>query len=294
MIKRSVVLESPSSLSLRNNQMVILNKESKESNMLSIEDLGVLIIENPMISISIPLINALTDNNVAVVFCDKKQMPSSMLQPLVGNNVQSEVYKSQIGTTEAQRKRLWKQIIECKIKNQSLLLTKLNKKGDILKPYYMNVKSGDLDNREGLAAKLYWKELFGSDFVRDRDFDGINILLNYGYSILRAAVARAIIGSGLYPAFGLFHKSRYNAFPLADDVMEPYRSYVDEVVYQLVQNGNLELNKSTKSELIKVIHADASFPSVMRPLQIGLSITTASLVRCLSGEEKTIQYPIIK
>lgn len=131
-------------------------------------------------------------------------------------------------------------------------MRKLKRDGDKLKPYYMNVKSADADNREGIAAKIYWIELFGDEFYRSREGSPPNNLLNYGYTILRAAVARAIMGSGLFPALGIFHRNRYNAFPLADDLMEPYRPYVDEIVYRLYTNGHMQLTREVKSELLRI------------------------------------------
>lgn len=157
------------------------------------------------------------------------------------------------------KKGLWKQIVETKIRNQAALLRKLGYDGDKLKPCYMNVKSADADNREGIAARIYWSELFGAEFYRSREGSPPNNLLNYGYTILRAAVARAIMGSGLFPAFGIFHRNRYNSFPLADDVMEPYRPYVDELVYQLYRNGNTQLTKKVKGELLRLLVCRYSF-----------------------------------
>ena len=174
------------------------------------------------------------------------------------------------------------------------MLNKLGKDGDKLRPYYCNVKSGDADNREGVAAKVYWRELFGEHFVREREGAPPNNLLNYGYSILRAATARSLMGSGLFPAFGIFHRNRYNAFPLADDVMEVYRPYVDEVVYSLYNAGSIQLNKETKMKLLNVLFSDTLFGSIKRPLSIALSFTTASFAKCFVKEQKVISCPIFK
>lgn len=218
-------------------------------------------------------------------------MPSSMLMPLESNSVQGERYRDQVEASLPLKKGLWKQIVQMKIRNQSLLLTKLDRDGEKLKPFYTNVKSGDADNREGIAAKIYWDELFGDEFVRSRTGPDPNALLNYGYSILRAAMARAIVGSGLSPSFGLFHKNRYNAFPLADDLMEPYRPFVDAVVYQLLLDDKKELDSEVKQRLLRVLFADTEFEDCTRPLEIGLSMTTASLARCFSGEGKNLALP---
>ncbi|MBO7553342.1 MAG: type II CRISPR-associated endonuclease Cas1 [Bacteroidaceae bacterium] len=295
MLKRTLVFSSPVVLSIKNQQIVLYYKDlPEEKRTIPIEDIGVVLIENPMISISIPLINALSDNNVALIFCDSRSMPNAMLMNLETNTMQGEVLRNQINIGEVLKKNLWKQIVEYKIRNQALLLEKLNIDASSLRPLYTNVKSGDNDNREGIAAKLYWPLLFGNEFIRDRSSGGINILLNYGYTILRAAVARALMGSGLLPAIGLFHHNRSNAFPLADDIMEPYRPFVDEIVYDLMKNGQISLEKNSKSRILSVLMCDTHFKNTIRPLSIALSITTASLVKCIAHEQKTISFPLIK
>lgn len=295
MIKRSLFFTSAVSLSLKNAQIVISFKENeREKTTIPIEDVGYVILENQQIIITLPLLNALIDNNVALIVCDRNFMPHCQLQPLSANTTQAECYKNQIKASEPLKKNLWKQVVEAKIENQSKLLLKLGKDGNLLKPFFKSVKSGDSENKEGLAARLYWKELF-PNFVRNSGGeDFINAFLNYGYTILRAAVARSLMGSGLYPAFGIFHRNRYNAFPLADDIMEPYRPYVDELVYHLVEKGEIEINTKNKSELIKILTQDVLFDSIKRPLDIGLTTTTSSLVKCFAGESKKLLYPRIK
>lgn len=295
MLKRTLVFSSPIQLSLRNAQLVASIKDvPNEQRTVPIEDIGMVIIENQMVSVTMPLLNALADVGVAVVLCDAKGMPHAMLQNMDGNNMQGTFLRNQIEIGEVMRKQLWKQIIETKIRNQSALLNKIHHSGDVLRPYYTNVKSGDSDNREGIAARVYFPALFGSDFIRDRTLSGINTLLNYGYAILRAATARAIISSGLTPALGLFHHNRANAFPLADDIMEVFRPFVDEIVYHLCEQGILELNKDAKFELLSVLSLDTYYTQVNRPLQIGLSITTASLAKCYSGELKRLSLPQLR
>lgn len=295
MLKQTLVFTNPFRLSLKNAQLVIASKDlPEEVRTIPIEDVGMVIIENQMISVSIPLLNELVDSGVAVILCDRKGMPHAMLQNMDGNNLQGEFLRNQIEVGEVLRKQLWKQIVESKIKNQSALLEKLHGKGALLKPFYMNVKSGDSDNREGIAARLYWGSMFGDDFARSREGGGINTLLNYGYTVLRAATARALVSAGLTPSLGIFHHNRSNAFPLADDLMEPYRPFVDEIVYQLCEEGKMELTKETKSELLGVLTCDTFFPKVTRPLQIGLSITMASLAKCYAGKQKNLSLPSLK
>lgn len=295
MLKRALFISTPLCLTLRNGQMVIYTKEMPdEKRSVPIEDIGTVVLEHPQVSVTLPLLNALSDNNVAVIICGDDRMPNAMLMSLDSNITQQESYRSQTEASEPLKKGLWRQIVEAKIRNQAALLDKSGKEGAKLKPYYMNVKSGDTDNREGIAAKIYWSELFGKEFIRSRDGKAPNNMLNYGYSILRAAVARSLIGSGLFPAFGIFHRNRYNAFPLADDIMEPYRPYVDETVLRLHSEGKTELDKEVKGELMRILFTDTHFDKVMRPLDVGLTFTSASLAKCFAGQQKKITFPSLK
>ena len=292
MLKRTLVFSNPVRLSLRNRQLVLAYKDDPENTTtVPIEDIGVVVVENQQVSVTLPLLNALTENEVQVVFCNATGMPSSMLLGFEGNNLQGETLRNQMSCGEVLKKQLWKQIVESKIRNQSRLLDKVGQEGACLRPYYSNVKSGDADNREGSAARIYFQRLFGADFVRDRTLPGINALLNYGYTILRAAVSRAIVSSGLFPAIGLFHHNRSNAFPLADDLMEPYRPFVDDAVYDLLMQGSMELTKDAKAKLIMVLYADTEFENVNRPLSVGLSMTTSSLVRCYAKDCLKLSLP---
>lgn len=289
------MFSTPYHLRLKDNQMIVSTKECHDVyKSIPIEDIGIVVLEHLQSTITLPLLNALSENNVAVVLCNGNYMPSAMLMNLDSNKIQAENYRAQIEAGEPLKKNLWQQIVKAKIRNQAGLLNKLGKDGDKLRPYYCNVKSGDADNREGVAAKVYWRELFGEHFVREREGAPPNNLLNYGYSILRAATARSLMGSGLFPAFGIFHRNRYNAFPLADDVMEVYRPYVDEVVYSLYNAGSIQLNKETKMKLLNVLFSDTLFGSIKRPLSIALSFTTASLAKCFVKEQKVISCPIFK
>lgn len=292
MIKKTIYISRPCSVHLKNCQMEVTDKESGEVRTVPVEDIGIVVVENQRVSFTIPLLNAFADNNATVVFCNERMTPNSILLPFEGNTVQSETYKLQMNASEPLKEQLWKQVIEMKIRNQAAMLDAMEMDGAVLKPLYSNVKSGDSDNREGLAARIYWGRLFGDTFARNqKGEDGLNVMLNYGYSILRAATARAIVGSGLSLSYGLFHKNRYNAFPLADDLMEPFRPYVDSMVADLWKKGICELNKESKVALLAVLTCDTVFDGMVRPLEIGLSVTTASLIRCLKGDEKKLILP---
>lgn len=291
MIKQTLFFSSPAILSLRNGQLVISWKGRDDCITRPIEDVGCVVLEHQMLSVTMPLLNELVRNNVSVILCDDRQMPSAMLQPLDANSTQAESLRTQLEVGEPTKKQAWKQIVESKIRNQAALLDKLSLDGDCIRPYSLRVKSGDVDNREGAAARLYWPRLFGSDFRRDRYGPSPNTLLNYGYSILRASVARALLGSGLLPNIGIFHRNRYNAFPLADDVMEPYRPYVDEIVYRLMEQGSNELTPKTKEALVRLLNQDVVMGKQTRPLQIALTFTTASLVKMYTGESRRLSLP---
>ena len=295
MLKRTLVFSNPMSLSLKNCQLVLAFKDDPDNKMtIPIEDIGVVIIENQQVNITIPLMNALIEGNVQVVVCNDRGMPSAMLQSFESNNLQGENLRNQMNAGEVLKKQLWKRIVEAKIRNQAALLNKVGQEGDILKQYYRNVKSADSDNREGIAARVYFSELFGESFIRDRTLPGINALLNYGYTILRAATARALVSSGLLPAIGIFHHNRSNAFPLADDIMEPYRPSVDEIVYALSMQGKMELTKDVKADLIQVLYADTQFSKVIRPLSVGLTFTSSSLSKCFAKEQTRLSLPLMK
>lgn len=292
MIKQTIVFSSPVNLSLKYNQLIIAFKDCDEVVSRPIEDIGVVIIENQQTHVTMPLLNALSDNKVSVIVCDNKGMPNHMLMPLEANATLQESCKCQIEASVPVKKKIWKNIVECKIRNQAIVLDMIGKGGNVLKPYYSNVLSGDKDNREGAAAKVYWQKMYGKDFRRDRFGGPPNTLLNYGYAILRAAVARSLLGSGLLPLFGIFHRNRYNAFPLADDVMEPYRPFVDLAVNEIFEfSQSIELTKDVKQHIVKVLTCDVKMNGKTSPLMVALSGTTASLARAFKDNKEKIVYP---
>ncbi|MFP4467499.1 MAG: type II CRISPR-associated endonuclease Cas1 [Bacteroidales bacterium] len=292
MLKRTIFFSSPVRLSLQNQQMLVRPKTGGEVT-IPIEDVGYTVLEHQEVSATLPLLNALVENNVAVVLCDQKHMPSSMLLNLDGHSVQQEVFSFQINAPLPLKKSMWKQTVEAKIKNQAGLLKKLGLENQDLLKLSQYVKSGDSTNREGAAARIYWSRLFGKNFIRDRNGKRPNMLLNYGYIVLRAAVARALAGSGLLATLGIFHKNRYNSFCLADDVMEPYRPFVDEIVYRifLMDTTIDSIQKDHKRQLLEVLTEDVMMGKNKRPLMVALSQTTASMVRCFAKTSQKIIYP---
>lgn len=307
MIKKVLYFGNPAYLSLKNKQMVIRLPEIEKSNLSQkfkndsvitrpIEDLGFIIIDNKQITITSGLIEELLENNCALVTCNSSSMPAGMMLNLSGNTVQSERFRIQIDASLPMKKQLWQQTVQAKIYNQFITLNKsTNDRHDCMKIWSQDVRSGDPDNLEARAAAYYWRNYFPmiDDFVRIRDGEYPNNLLNYGYAILRAVVARALVGSGLLPTFGIHHRSKYNAYCLADDIMEPYRPYVDELVFDMVKQGiGKELTREVKAILLKIPSLDVKIKNLRRPLMVAVSITTASLVRCFNGELRKISYPL--
>jgi len=300
MIKRTLYFSKPAYLSKKDNQLVIKqpkNKddEDKEVTTIPIEDIGIVLLDNPQITLTHGLLTALLENNAAFVTTDKKHLPSGLFLPLESNVLQSERFGNQINASAPLKKQLWQQTIKAKILNQAAVLKLADKPVNKMLYWAKKVKSGDPDNYEGRAAAYYWKNIFpfDDDFIRDREGDAPNQLLNYGYAILRAVVARGLVASGLLPTFGIHHHNKYNAYCLADDIMEPYRPYVDFLVFRIIRNGEYfyEMSTSIKKQLLQIPTLDVFIEKKRSPLLVGLQRTTASLAKCFNGEMRKIIYP---
>lgn len=293
MIKRTLFFSNAVCLTLKNKQLLIQNKETHEESSVPIEDIGFAIIENNQTYISIPAINALTENNSAVIFCNEKHLPFSMTLPLDCNSIQNQLFTAQIEATLPVKKKCWKEIIEQKIKNQAHVLEKYNIDSIKLKEYSSQVKSGDTTNREAMTAKLYWDLLIDVDWVRTREGEYPNNLLNYGYAILRAAMARALIGSGLLPTLGIHHHNKYDAYALADDMMEPYRPYIDDEVleYTKLYPECEEISLEFKKKILNILTRDVVIGKLSRPFMIALTITSSSLAKVFTGEAEKLSLP---
>ena len=311
MIKKTLCFSNPAYLSLRNGQLVIqipnvekndkLTEEEKRvtERTIPIEDIGVVVLDNKQITITTGVMETLLENNAAVITCDSRSMPTGLMLPLYGNTLQSERFRDQIDASLPLRKQLWQQTVKQKIANQEAVLRKYTEtETRCMKVWVDEVRSGDADNLEARAAAYYWKNLFPQipDFVRGREEAPPNNLLNYGYAILRAVVARSLVSSGLLPTLGIHHHNRYNAYCLADDIMEPYRPYVDELVVRIIsQNYNYrELTKELKGQLLTIPVLDVTIDGKRSPLMIAASQTTASLAKCFRGEARTLSYPTLK
>ncbi len=313
MIKKTLYFGTPAYLSLRTGQMVIKLPEVESNDQLPevmkkraettkpIEDIGVVVLDNRRITITQGLLEALLENNCAVITCDSHSLPVGLMLPLYGNSTQNERFRYQLEASLPLRKQLWQQTIKAKIENQAAVLSACSGTPvKNMKRWADDVRSGDPDNVEGHAAAYYWRNFFSTItglemFTRSREGMAPNNILNYGYAILRAVVARALIASGMLPTLGIHHHNRYNAYCLADDIMEPYRPYVDELVFAIVKDQgveNLQLTTTLKARLLSIPTLDVVIGGKRSPLMVAATQTTASLYKCFSGELRRIAYPV--
>lgn len=309
MIKRTLCFTNPAYLSLKDEQLVVRIPQVEKSDLpddikqevvrtIPIEDVGVVVLDNKQITVTHALLSKLLENNCAVISCDNRSMPVGLLLPLDGNTIQQERFSGQITASLPLKKQLWQQTIIRKIENQESVLRRYTQcETANMQKWATWVRSGDSDNLEARAAAYYWANLFPHipDFTRKREGVYPNNFLNYGYAILRAVVARALVASGLLPTLGIHHHNRYNAYCLADDIMEPYRPYVDELVIQLMKKfpKEEELTKPIKTELLQIPVIDVTIAGKRSPLQVAVHTTANSLRKCFMGELKKIVYPDI-
>lgn len=295
MIKRTLYFGNPAYLKTTNEQLVVELHESGELKTAPIEDIGLLILDHQQITITQALIAKLLANNTALITCDNTHHPTGLLLNLDGNTLQSQKFQAQLEASVPLKKQLWQQTVVAKIENQAALLAEERVESKVLTNYATQVKSGDTDNHEAKAAAYYWKRIFPEflEFRRERFGPPPNNLLNYGYAILRAVVARSLIGSGLLPTLGIHHRNQYNAYCLADDIMEPYRPFVDRLVCRIVRmNGKfLEIGPKIKQELLSLPAMDVKINGEKCPLMNAVQRTTASLSKCFENKAKKLLYP---
>ena len=292
MIKRVLCFENPARLSLKLAQMVVEREEGTRT--VPIEDIGVVVLEHKQITITHALIDALLANNVAIVTSNDKHMPVGLMLPLDGHNLQSERFRAQIDASEPLKKQMWQQTIVAKILGQAHILGEQGVEHANMLAWAKSVRSGDSDNLEARAAAYYWRNMFEKDaFIRDPQGLPPNNLLNYGYSIVRAMMTRALVGAGLLPTLGIHHHSRYDAYCLADDIMEPYRPFVDRVVLDMWEQGDItsDISPGQKRQLLNITTMDVFINGQRRPMMLAIQTTAQSVQKCFSGESRKIVYP---
>lgn len=298
MIKRTLYFGNPVYLKTSNEQLVFEDPLTGDTKQVPIEDIGVLIADNQQLTFTQALMDKLLTNNVAFITCDATHHPTGLMLNLDGNSLQSQKFQYQIEASIPLKKQLWQQTVSAKILNQAAVLKWQKIPANNLINWAREVKSGDQENHEAMAAAYYWKNIFthtaiGNNFKREREGIPPNNLLNYGYAILRALVARSLVASGLMPTLGIFHRNQYNAFCLADDIMEPYRPFVDKVVWDLVRaNGlYLEMGATMKKALLNIPAMDVRIKGEKSPLMVAVQKTTTSLAKCFEGKVRRIEYP---
>jgi len=314
MIKRTLFFSNPTHIYKKNEQLCFaVNRKSETEDeeqviTVPIEDIGVVVLDNKQITLSHAVMDALLQNNAAIITCNDQHMPSGMYLNLDGHHTQTEKFKAQLEASEPLKKQLWQQTVSAKLKNQGKLLYALSlnpyskqrqqqlaEGAEWLLSFSRDVKSGDGDNHEARGAAIYWQSIFPPEmnFRRERFGEAPNNLLNYGYSILRGVVARGLVASGALPTLGIFHRNKYNAYCLADDIMEPYRPYVDRIVYRIINSGEdwKELTPGIKKYFLEIPALDIVIEGEQSPLMVGLQRTTAGLMKCFEGEGRKMVYP---
>lgn len=306
MIKRVLCFQNPTYLSLKLKQMVVEIPEvvygkglldslrQQGVRTIPIEDIGVVVLDHKQITITQALMVELLDNNCAIITCDDRHHPVGLYLPLDGHNLQSERFREQINASEPLRKQMWQQTVTSKILGQAFVLNTQHVENQNMLAWAKSVRSGDTDNMEGRAAAYYWRNVFGDPhFVRGQEGEPPNNLLNYGYAIVRAMVARALVSAGLLPTLGIHHHNRYNAYCLADDIMEPYRPFVDMAVIDMRQRyaDISQLTTDMKRDLLSISTADVLVEGKRSPMMIAIQTTANSVQRCFSGESRKIIYP---
>ena len=298
MIKRTLYFGSGAYLSVKDSQLVVQLAEdtTNTKKTMPIEDIGVVILDNPQITITQRVLVQLLENNVAIITCNQFHHPIGLQLCLDSNTLQSERFQTQINASESLRKNLWQQTIVSKIYNQAMVLKEFDVPVRNMITWSNSVFSGDSKNHEARAAAYYWKNLLEShdNFKRERFGEYPNNFFNYAYAILRAITARSLVASGLLPTLGIHHKNRYNSYCLADDIMEPYRPFADKLIINIIRNYPQEetLTTQIKQEILKLPIIDVEINKKTSPLQIAMQETTSSLAQCYNSTRRKIKYPI--
>jgi len=302
MIKRTLYFGNPAYVRLQQSQLVVEypEPEGKTTRSVPIEDIGIVVIDHQQVTVTHAVINALIENNAAILWCDEKHLPNGLVLPMSANHAYTEKLRHQLGASEPLKKQLWKQTVQAKISNQAAVLRETGMNHVPLERWASEVTSGDTKNMESQASVHYWKEYFGcieKYIIRSRYGAPPNNALNYGYAVLRAVIARSLVSSGCLPAVGIFHRNKYNAYCLADDVMEPYRPVVDLYLLQALKDADEEipedLTPEWKERLLKIPTLDVVIDGMKSPLMVAAQRTTASLMDCYEGVSRKLNYPVM-
>ncbi len=293
MIRRTIEIGSPAYLKVKLSQLLV--QRDGEEHSIPFEDIGFLILDNPQITCSQSVFRHCADHNVALIITDEKHLPTSLLLPLDVNSTQGKIMRMQATIPEELQHSLWQQLIKAKIIAQATALAATHNINNArLLRLAKTVQPDDKGNNEGQASRIYFKLQFGHDFKRAQDGSSdINMLLNYGYSVMRTACARALMGTGLHPAFGIHHHNQYNVFCLADDIMEPLRPLVDRCVAELSQAESFDgLDRAAKNHLLALLSKPVSIKKRNLPLMSALATYCASLRKILETRKGRLAVPV--
>ena len=295
MIRKTVEFSTPGTrLSVAHRQLVVERPDLPKAT-LPIEDLGVVIVDDVRATYTQAAFLALLEAGATVLVAGRDHLPAGMMLPLDAHHIQTERHRAQIETRIPVRKRTWQAIVRAKIEQQATVLSHFTGDHGGLVPLALRVRSGDPDNLEAQAAQKYWPRLFGKTFRRDRKAEGVNALLNYGYAVIRAALARAIVAAGLIPSLGVHHRHRGNTFCLADDLLEPYRPYVDWRVRLLAGDGGKlvpDLSvRETRVALLSLLNETVRVGGRQEPLLLAFHTSAVSLCRVLTGGDRSLALP---
>ena len=269
-----------------------VNTKGEELGRVPLDDIGVVVINAHGATYTNNLIVALAERGAGMVVCGANHMPVAWIWPLVGNHAQSLRMRVQLEAPRPLCKRLWRVLVQAKIEQQAAVLAGLARPAAGFSLLARRVRSGDPDNIEAQAARRYWPLVFGEDFRRDRSSPGINSLLNYGYTVLRAATARAVVAAGLHPSLGIHHRSRADDMCLVDDLMEPFRPLVDLTVVRLVAGGFDDVTPTAKKELAGVTAVDLQTEMGTTPVGTCLARLATSLGLAFESGEAKLDLPL--
>ena len=292
MIKRTVeISREPAHLSTRFNQLV-LKRDGNVVGSIPGEDVGVVLVDHPGVTYTHAALALLANNGATVVLCGRDHLPNAIVMPMADHGQVVWRIGDQLAAKQPLIKQLWRQLVQAKIRAQAKNLAKRESPRAKLLALAREVKSGDPKNVEAHAAKIYWSHwLAEEEFRRNPDLPGTNAFLNYGYAVIRAAVARAIVAAGLMPALGIHHRNRSNAFCLADDLIEPLRPLVDDRVRDLRRRGYEELSQEAKAELLDLLVEQVRMGDETGPLMVNIHRMVTSLVKCYQGNTKRLEIP---
>lgn len=269
-----------------------IDSDGEEKGRIPLDDIGALIVHAHGTVWSNSVMVRLSERAIPIVVCGPNHAPIACVWPLEGHHAQAARMRAQVAAPKPLVKQMWRQIVAAKIRMQGQVLAANGREAGAFNLLARKVRSGDPDNVEAQAARRYWRLLFGKDFIRDRQGEGVNALLNYGYTVLRALVSRAVCAAGLHPTIGMFHANRTNAFALSDDLMEPYRPLVDQLVLDLVAGGVDQVDSDAKQRLASVATLDLdNDDGTVSPVAVQIARFAHSVAGSLEGGAIELKLP---